>query len=91
MCVEKIKIKTIDQITLPKNNIFLQMFCIFLEELESHCSMSVSNLGNLFLCVTTTAKGKKSAQQYVLNCKMSRAFVCLAVCNHRALKLLRSC
>lgn len=49
MCVEKMRIKTIDRATMPKNNIFLQMFCIFLEELESHCSMSVSNLGDLFL------------------------------------------
>lgn len=70
MCVEKMRIKTIDQATLPKH-IFLQMFCIFLEELESHCSMSVSNLGDLFLWVTTKAKGRKkvhSSMFWIVRC-----------------------
>lgn len=42
------------------------------------------------ICSKSKREKKKSARQYVLNCEMPRAFVCLTVCNHRALKLLQS-
>lgn len=63
---------------LPKNNLVLQMFCISLEELESCCSMSVSNLGYLFLWVKTKPK-KLYIQPYILNVKMLRVTVLLCL------------